>query len=262
MPRIIAVANQKGGVGKTTTCLSLGAALAELGYKVLLVDADPQGSLTLSCGINPDELSAEETLYGTLSAMFRGDSASTLAKVTKEIGLRLQLVASNIELSQADVDIPREPLGVLILRDALAAIREQYDYILVDCPPNLGPLTVSALSAADSTIVPMQADYLAMKGLDLLLQTVAKVQSRINKRLLVEGVLLTMGDQRTAHSREVAALTRKRLAEEGIPIFSVEIKMSVRLKEAPMSGESILGYASKSTAADAYRELAKELQRW
>ncbi|MBI4317326.1 MAG: ParA family protein [Chloroflexi bacterium] len=258
MSKVIAVANQKGGVGKTTTVLSLAAALTEQGCKALMVDADPQGSLTLSCGVNPDLLQTENTLFAVLSAVLHHEERPGIA----DIIVRTQagdLAPSDIQLSMSDLDFSGESTSVYILNDALEAVRSRYDFVLIDTPPSLGILTLNALAAADSVIVPLQVDYLAAKGLDLVLQTIGKVQSRINNFLRVEGVLLTMADMRTAHAREVMEATRQRLGAANIRVFDSVIRDWVRLKEAPASGQSILTYAKGSQGAEAYRQLAREL---
>jgi len=255
MARTIAIANQKGGTAKTTTALNLGAALREMRKSVLLIDMDPQASLTLALGLNPDEL--EITIYTALKNVVEDGQASPQEVIvaTKE---GLDLMPSNIELSQADLDLVREPLGVYALRDVLASVKDTYDYILVDCPPSLGILTTNALAAADQVIIPLQADYLALKGVNLLLTSIAKIQRRANRRLRIAGVLLTMADLRTLHAREIISSTREAFRDR-VPVFNTVVKMSVRLKEAPITGQSILTYADKTAGATAYRELAAEI---
>lgn len=255
MAQIIAIANQKGGTGKTTTTLNLGAALKETGNRVLLVDMDPQASLTLALGLDPDEL--ETTIYTALKHVVEiGEMDSEEVIASTQEGL--DLIPANIELSQADLDLVREPLGVYALRDVLRPITDAYDYILTDCPPSLGILTTNGLAAADQVIIPLQADYLALKGVNLLLRTITKIQRRANRHLQIAGVLLTMADLRTLHAREIITTTRQAF-DERIPVFETVIKMSVRLKEAPIAGQSILTYANDTAGAIAYRELAKEL---
>jgi chromosome partitioning protein len=256
MAQIIAVANQKGGTGKTTTTLNLGAALREMGNKVLLIDMDPQASLTLALGLNPDEL--ETTIYTALKNLIEvGEiGAEELSIITTGEGL--DMIPANIELSQADLDLVHEPLGVYALRDVLRSSMDAYDYILVDCPPSLSILTTNGLAAADRVIIPLQADYLALKGVNLLLRTIAKIQRRVNRRLQVAGVLLTMADLRTLHARETIATTRQAL-DKRVPVFKTVIRMSVQLKESPITGQSVLTYAHDTPGAVAYRELAGEL---
>jgi chromosome partitioning protein len=255
MVQIIAIANQKGGTGKTTTTLNLGAALREMGNRVLLIDMDPQASLTLALGLDPDEL--ETTIYTALQNVVEAGEMDA-RQVIRTTGEGLDLIPANIELSQADLDLVREPLGVYALRDVLSPIKATYDYILMDCPPSLGILTTNSLAAADQVIIPLQADYLALKGVNLLLRTVAKIQRRANRRLRIAGVLLTMADLRTLHAREIIATTRQAF-DERVPVFETVIRLSVRLKEAPITGQSILAYASDTVGAIAYRELAREL---
>jgi chromosome partitioning protein len=258
MTRTVAIANQKGGVGKTTTTLALGAALTARGKRVLLVDADPQGSLTLSCGLNPDAL--DDSLYGVLHAELLSLRRPLLPEILTTTQEGLALAPSNIELSQMDLEMPREPLGVYALRDALAPVKRQYHVVLIDCPPNLGAMTMAALAAAGSVLVPMQVDYLATKGLDLLFRTIARVQTKINRRLRVEGVVYTMVDGRTSHAREVMAQTSKRLHEAGVRVFETTIRYTVRVKEAPVARQSVVAYAKGSPVADAYCQLAKEME--
>ena len=256
MAQIIAVANQKGGTGKTTTTLNLGAALQEMGNSVLLVDMDPQASLTLALGLNPDDL--ETTIYTALTRVIETGEMdpAEIDIITTDEGMGL--LPTNIELSQADLDLVREPLGVYALRDVLRPTIDTYDYILVDCPPSLGILTTNGLAAAGQVIIPLQADYLALKGVNLLLRTITKIQRRANRRLQIAGVLLTMADLRTLHAREMIATTRQAFNER-VFVFETVIRMSVQLKEAPITGRSVLTYASDTGGADAYRELAREL---
>jgi chromosome partitioning protein len=264
MTRLLAIANQKGGVGKTTTTVNLGAALAERGRRVLLFDLDPQASLTLTlcgraaengAGTGDFELSA----YSVLMRAARGEP-EPFAGVIQVTRGGLHLVPASIELSAAEMDLVREPLGVFALRDALAALPAAYDYVLVDCPPSLGILTTNALAAAEGVIIPLQADYLALRGVDLLLNTIAKLQKRANPQLKVLGVLLTLADLRTLHAREVIAAARGTFGER-VPVFEDVVQYSVRLKEAPLANASILEYATESPAAGAYRALAGQVDR-
>lgn len=256
MAQIIAVANQKGGTGKTTTTLNLGAALQEMGNSVLLVDMDPQASLTLALGLNPDDL--ETTIYTALTRVIETGEIDPVELNIIATDEGMGLIPANIELSQADLDLVREPLGVYALRDVLRPTTDTYDYILVDCPPSLGILTTNGLAAAGQVIIPLQADYLALKGVNLLLRTITKIQRRANRRLQIAGVLLTMADLRTLHAREMITSTRQAFNER-VFVFETVIRMSVQLKEAPITGRSVLAYASDTVGADAYRELAKEL---
>ncbi len=256
MARIIAVANQKGGVGKTTSTLNLGAALHEQGQRVLLVDLDPQASLTMSLGIDPESLS--QTLYNAILATVDESDTPTLADIIMPTTAGVALAPANIELSAAELDLNKATMGETILRDMLETVQDAYDFILIDCPPSLGLLTVNALSAAHEVMIPLQADYLALKGVNLLVKTITTVQRKINRDLRIAGVFATMADTRTLHAREVLTSVEKILAGR-VHIFTPMIKMNVRLKEAPINGESILTYASDSNVAQAYRELAKEV---
>lgn len=256
MSRIIAIANQKGGVGKTTTTLNLGAALQEKDTQVLLIDLDPQGSLTMSLGIDPESL--DRTIYTALQATIDEQKTPTLADVIVSTRAGPDLVPSNIELSAAELDLFKATMGELILREAINTAQPDYDFILIDCPPTLGLLTVNALAAAHEVLIPLQADYLALKGVNLLLRTIATVQRKINRRLRIAGVLLTMADIRTLHSREVLTSARNALGNQ-VKVFDPVIKTNVRLKEAPVAGESILTYASNSNVAQAYRALAVDI---
>jgi chromosome partitioning protein len=257
--RVIAIANQKGGVGKTTTTLNLGAALTERGRGVLLIDLDPQASLTLALLPDQNGTSAGATIYDALLRASNG-AADPFHGTVLSASAGLCLVPASIELSAAEIDLTREPLGVFALREGLSALPPTFDYVLIDCPPSLGILTANALAAADGVIIPLQTDYLALRGVDLLLNTIAKVQRRANPALVVLGVLLTLADLRTLHAREVIAAARATFGER-VPVFDAVVQYSVRLKEAPLAKASILEYASHTPAAAAYRQLAEIVDR-
>lgn len=256
MPRIIALANQKGGVGKSTSTLNLGAALQEQGHRVLLIDLDPQASLTMSVGIDPESL--QETIYSVICAVIADAEHPALTDVIRATAAGVDLAPSNIELSAAELGLNKATMGEMILREILASVEARYDFILIDCPPSLGLLTVNALAAAGEVMIPLQADYLALKGVNLLMKTIATVQRKINRELKIAGIFATMADTRTLHAREVLASVDKVLANR-VHIFKSVIKLNVRLKEAPVAGESILTYAGDSNVAEAYRALAREV---
>jgi chromosome partitioning protein len=259
MSRVIAIANQKGGVGKTTTALNLGSALVERGRSVLLVDLDQQGSLTISAGLDPETLS--ETVYTVLSSYAdpKVKQPTQLSTVVTPIeSLRLDLIPANIELAALDLELTRAYSREHILRRALEPVRGSYDYVLIDCPPSLGLLVINALTAADEIIVPLQTDYLATKGVKLLMDTVEAVTAQLNPELRIAGILLTQADQRTSHSRQIVELTRSTFAGQ-VHVFETLVKLSVRLKEAPITGQSILAYDPTGEATAAYRQLAQEV---
>ncbi|MFH1169130.1 MAG: AAA family ATPase [Chloroflexota bacterium] len=256
---VICIANQKGGVGKTTTTAALAEGLSEQGKSVLLVDWDPQASLTISMGFKPEGM--EKTGYDVLAAVIRNRESPVIPDVVLHTGdPRIDLVPANIELSQAALDLVGAFTREMVLREMLRPVRQSYDYILVDCLPSLGLLTVNALAAADGVIIPLQADFLAMKGLALLLDTIIRIKDKINPSLEIEGILFTMTNSRTLHSREVIDITRKAFGDK-IRVFDALIPTSVRFKEAPAAGQSILKYAPRSEGADAYRLLTREVMR-
>jgi chromosome partitioning protein len=252
--RIAAVCNQKGGVGKTTTTINLGAALAELGRRVLLVDFDPQGALSVGLGIQPHELDA--TIYNLL--MERSLSASEVVIKTSVDGM--DLLPSNIDLSGAEVQLVHEVGREFVLGRVLQPLIPDYDVVLIDCQPSLGLLTVNALACADGVLVPLECEYFALRGVALLMETIEKVASRLSPKLAIDGVLATMYDSRTLHTREVLANVVQGF---GDTVFHTVISRTVRFPDATVAGEPITQFDPSSNGATAYRELAKEvLDRW
>ena len=256
---VICIANQKGGVGKTTTAAALAQGLSEHNKRVLLIDWDPQASLTISMGFSPDNL--ERTVYDVLASTIKGEVNPSISEVIIGTGNpNIDLVPANIELSQAQLDLVGAYSRELVLREMLQPVRGAYDFTMVDCLPSLGLLTINALSAADKVIIPLQADFLAMKGLALLLSTIIRVRDRLNPGLEILGILFTMTSSRTLHSREVIEVTKRAFGDR-IRIFDTVVPASVRFKEAPAAGESILTYAANSAGADAYRQLTEEVMK-
>ncbi|GAA4822185.1 ParA family protein [Nocardioides caeni] len=248
--RVISMCNQKGGVGKTTTTINLGAALAEFGRKVLLVDFDPQGSLSVGLGLNPHEM--DMTIYNLLM-----DPETTLDEVVVPSGVPgMDLLPSNIDLSAAEVQLVHEVAREQTLQRVLAPAIAEYDVILIDCQPSLGLLTVNALTASHGVIVPLECEYFALRGVALLKATIDKVKQRLNPGLEVDGVLGTMYDGRTLHGREVL----ERLVQAwGDQVFHTVIRRTVKFSDSTVVGEPITTYASGSSGAEAYRQLAKEV---
>jgi chromosome partitioning protein len=247
---IIAMCNQKGGVGKTTTTINLGAALAELGRHVLLVDFDPQGSLSVGLGVNPHTLPA--SIYNLL--MGQGTSIDDVIRETNVHDLHI--LPSNIDLSAAEIQLVSEVAREQTLLRLLEAVRSRYDVILIDCAPSLGLLTINALTAADWVLMPLECEFFALRGIALLTDTIAKVQDRLNPRLEILGILGTMYDPRTLHSREVLERVVQAFGDQ---VFHTVIRRTVKFPETTVAGEPITTYAPASPGAEAYRSLAREV---
>ncbi|MFC8304163.1 ParA family protein [Specibacter sp. NPDC057265] len=248
--RVIAMVNQKGGVGKTTSTINLGAALAESGRKVLLVDLDPQGALSAGMGANPHEL--DITVYNVMmDRKVNIDDAIIHTDIAN-----IDLLPANIDLSAAEVQLVNEVAREQVLASALRKVEDNYDVVLIDCQPSLGLLTVNALTAAHGVIIPLICEFFALRAVALLVETIEKVQDRLNPGLQVDGVLATMYDSRTLHGREVIA----RLVEAfGDKVFETVIKRTIKFADASVAAEPITSYAANHPGADAYRRLAKEL---
>jgi chromosome partitioning protein len=249
MPRTISIASQKGGVGKTTTTISLGSCLAQESRRVLVVDVDPQGNASSGLGINGNDrpLSVYEVLIG---------ECSIREAVTPTALANLDLVPSGQRLSGAEVELVTLDSREARLKQALESVREEYDYILIDCPPSLGLLTLNALTASDSVLIPLQCEYLALEGLTQLIGAIRRVQEHLNPGLRIEGVLLTMYDARLNLSQQVADEARKFFSDR---VYRSVIPRNVKLSEAPSFGKPIVLYDPHSTGAESYRELAREV---
>ncbi|MBM9478248.1 ParA family protein [Nakamurella flavida] len=248
--RVVAVCNQKGGVGKTTSVINLGAALAGYGRRVLLVDLDPQGALSAGLGVASHEL--DHTIY---NLMLGSKTAITDVLMPTSVE-NLDLIPANIDLSAAEVQLINEVGREHTLARALRPVLHAYDYILIDCQPSLGLLTVNALACAHGVLMPVAAEFFSLRGVALLVDTVAKVQDRINPDLTVDGVLVTMYDGRTVHAREVVSLLIQRFGDQ---VFDAMISRTVKFPETTVAGEPITSYAPSSPGAEAYRTLAREV---
>jgi chromosome partitioning protein len=246
LAKVVAFANQKGGVAKTTTTLNLGVALQELGHRVLAVDMDPQGNLTMSLGLNPDSVrpSMFDVLVNGVSieeALFHQE---------------LDVVVSSIDLAAAEIALSSQIGRERALSKALLQVRDRYDYIVIDTPPSLGLLTINALTASDAVIVPVQCEYLSLRGLAQLERTLELVRENLNPAVHIAGIVPTMYDSRTVHGREAVEVLRNSF---GDLVFATAIRKTIKFAEAPVKGESVLKYAPDSQAANAYRQLAREV---
>ncbi len=248
--RVLALCNQKGGVGKTTSTINLGAALAEFGRRVLLVDFDPQGALSVGLGVYPHQL--DMTIYNAL--MERRTTGEDVLLKTGVAGM--DLLPSNIDLSAAEVQLVGEVAREQALARVLGPLLPRYDYVLIDCQPSLGLLTINALTAAHGVIVPLECEFFSLRGVALLLDTIEKVQERLNPELRVEGILATMYDARTLHAREVFSRVVDAFGDK---VFQTVIARTVRFPETTVAGEPITSWAPQSPGATAYRDLAREV---
>ena len=249
MGRIIAIANQKGGVGKTTTAINLSATLAEAGQRVLAVDFDPQGNETSGLGVEKDDV--EHTVYELLIEECKVEDC-----IVKEVQLRLDLMPTNVNLAGAEIELLEIEQKERVLKKSLDQIKDRYDFIIIDCPPSLSLLTINALTASDTVLVPLQCEYYALEGLNQVMKTIKLIKKNLNPKLEIEGVVFTMYDSRTNLSTEVVQSVRESLNEN---IYNTMIHRNVRLAEAPSYGMPITVYDTRSVGAEDYRMLAAEV---
>lgn len=251
MGQVVAISNQKGGVGKSTTAINLSACLSERLKKVLLIDMDPQGNATSGLGI--DRNNVEYTVYDVLT----GDATVEETMIRTDFG-RLYVVPSNVDLSGAEIELMEYDEREYLLKKAVEPIKDQFDYIFIDCPPSLSILTLNALCASDSVLIPVQCEYYALEGLTQLMKTIKLVQDRLNPDLTINGIVFTMYDGRTNLSNDVVANVKE---NTDVRVYDTMIPRNVRLAESPSYGMPVIRYDTHSTGAQKYRELAKEFSR-
>lgn len=256
MCKVITVSNQKGGTAKTTSCVNLGIGLASAGKKVLLIDTDPQGSLSISLGY-PEPDAMEKTL-ATLMMNIVNDEEFCLEDVMLHHEEGVDIIPSNIELSAIEVSLVNVMSRELILKQLVERVKDAYDYIVIDCMPSLGMMTINALACADSVLIPVQASYLPVKGLQQLIKTIGRVKRQLNPKLKIEGILLTMVDNRTNYAKDICAMVNEAYSSS-VKVFQTEIPLSVRAAEVSAEGSSIYKYDPKGKAAYAYGQLTKEV---
>ena len=249
MGKTIAITNQKGGVGKTTTAINLAAALAELGKKILVIDTDPQGNMTSGFGVNKNEV--ENTVYELMLG-----SCSTEEAIIKNVKDGVDMIASNVNLAAVEIELIDDENRNYVLKNEVEWVKDKYDYIIIDCPPSLSMLTVNAMTTADSVIVPIQCEYYALEGLSQLIHTVNLVKNGLNPELDLEGVVFTMYDSRTNLSAQVVDNVKANIQTK---VYQTVIPRNIRLAEAPSYGQPISEYDPKSAGAEAYKNLAKEV---
>ena len=256
MCKVITVSNQKGGTAKTTSCVNLGIGLASAGKKVLLIDTDPQGSLSISLGYS--EPDAMEKTLATLMMNIVNDEEFCLEDVMLHHEEGVDIIPSNIELSAIEVSLVNVMSRELILKQLVERVKDAYDYIVIDCMPSLGMMTINALACADSVLIPVQASYLPVKGLQQLIKTIGRVKRQLNPKLKIEGILLTMVDNRTNYAKDICAMVNETYSSS-VKVFQTEIPLSVRAAEVSAEGSSIYKYDPKGKAAYAYGQLTKEV---
>lgn len=256
MCKVITVSNQKGGTAKTTSCVNLGIGLASAGKKVLLIDTDPQGSLSISLGYS--EPDAMEKTLATLMMNIVNDEEFCLEDIMLHHEEGVDIIPSNIELSAIEVSLVNVMSRELILKQLVERVKDAYDYIVIDCMPSLGMMTINALACADSVLIPVQASYLPVKGLQQLIKTIGRVKRQLNPKLRIEGILLTMVDNRTNYAKDICAMVNE-ASSSSVKVFQTEIPLSVRAAEVSAEGSSIYKYDPKGKAAYAYGQLTKEV---